>query len=64
MWTTRTKLGWGDMVAGVLLLVLFSARDFTLDPEVYNLRQRAVYEALTQKDDGHDCAHSPPAWCS
>jgi uncharacterized membrane protein len=47
MWTTRTKLGWGAMAAGVVLLVLISARYFTRDPEVYFPRQRAVYEALT-----------------
>jgi uncharacterized membrane protein len=47
MWTTWTKLGWSAMMGGAVLLVLFSARYFTLNPEVYFDRQRAVYEALT-----------------
>ena len=47
MWTTWTKLGWGTMTLFVLLLVLISARYFTLNPEAYFPRQRAVYEAHT-----------------
>jgi hypothetical protein len=46
-WTPWTKVGWGVMTAGVVLLVLFSARYFTVNPDVYFPRQRAVYEART-----------------
>jgi uncharacterized membrane protein len=47
MWTTWTKVNWSLMTLGALLLVLFAARYYAFDPEVYFERQRAVYEAKT-----------------
>ncbi len=47
MWTTRTRIGWSFLLLGAVLLVLVSARYFTLNPDVYFPRQRAVYEAHT-----------------
>lgn len=44
---SRSNVGWGLMMAGALLLVLISARYFTLDPESYFPRQREVYERET-----------------
>jgi len=44
MWTARTKVGWGFVLAGALLLALFAARYFTFDPATYFERQRDVYE--------------------
>jgi uncharacterized membrane protein len=43
--TTRSKYGWGLMVAGVALLVLFSLRYFIVGPEAYFPRQQPTYEA-------------------
>lgn len=47
MWTVRTRVGWGLLLLGAVLLVLFSARYFTLNPDVYFPRQREVYQAHT-----------------
>jgi uncharacterized membrane protein len=43
MWTARTKIGWGLLLAGAVLLGLFAARYYTLDPQVYF--QPDVYQA-------------------
>jgi uncharacterized membrane protein len=47
VWTVQTRLGWTLLLLGALLVVLTSARYFTLNPEVYFPRQREVYEAHT-----------------
>jgi uncharacterized membrane protein len=41
----RTKIGWGLLLVGAVLLVLFAARYYTFDPDVYF--QRDVYQART-----------------
>lgn len=45
MWTARTRVGWGLLLAGAVLLALFAARYYTLDPAVYF--QPEVYQART-----------------
>src|SRR5690348_3799424 len=45
--TALKKVGWSVMLALALLLVLFAARYFSLDPAVYFPQQRAVYIAHT-----------------
>jgi uncharacterized membrane protein len=45
MWTARTKVGWSLLLMGAVLMVLFAARYYTFDPEVYF--QRDVYEDKT-----------------
>ena len=45
MWTARTRVGWGLLLAGAVLLALVAARYYTLDPAVYF--QPEVYEART-----------------
>jgi uncharacterized membrane protein len=45
MWNIKAKAAWTLMALGALLVLLFSARYFTLDSEVYVESQRAVYEA-------------------
>lgn len=45
MWTITTKSLWTLMTVGAFLVLLFSARYFTFDSEVYVESQRAVYEA-------------------
>lgn len=44
MWSAQTRVGWTFMLIGAVLLILVSARYFTLNPDVYFPRQRAVYE--------------------
>src|SRR3954447_9334966 len=41
------RVGWGVMLALALVLVLFAARYFSLNPAVYFPQQRAVYVANT-----------------
>lgn len=45
METTRTRLGWGLLATGAVLLALTASRYYTLDPDVYF--QREVYQART-----------------
>lgn len=47
MWTTRTKIGWGLLLAGAALMVLTAARYYTFDSDVYFPRQRQVFEDRT-----------------
>ena len=46
-WSLPMKAAWGLMAALVLVLLLWSVRYFTFNPEVYFERQRDVYEAET-----------------
>src|SRR5688572_7044371 len=59
MWTTRTRVGWSFLLLGAVLLVLFSARYFSLNPDVYF--QREVYEAHTTALLIHIAAMVPAA---
>ena len=44
-WSIRTRVGWGLMTLGSLLLVLFAMPYLAMNPETYFERQRSVYEA-------------------
>jgi uncharacterized membrane protein len=46
-WSGRTKIGWGLLVTGSVLLIVTSSRYLTVNPDVYFERQRDVYEAHT-----------------
>jgi len=45
VWTTRTKVGWGFLLAGAVLLALFAAKYYSFDSAVYF--QPDVYEDRT-----------------
>lgn len=45
MWTARTRIGWGFLLLGALLMALSAARYYSFDPAVYFPQQRTVYEA-------------------
>jgi uncharacterized membrane protein len=47
MWKTRTKVGWGLLMLGAVLMALLAARYYTFDPDVFFDRQRAVFEDKT-----------------
>jgi hypothetical protein len=40
MWTTRTKVGWGLLLAGAVLMALLAVRYYAFDSEAYFPRQR------------------------
>lgn len=42
-WSRRTKVGWGLLALGSLLLVLFAAPYLSMNPDTYFERQRSVY---------------------
>jgi uncharacterized membrane protein len=47
MWTARTKIGWGLLLFGAVVLALFAAKYYTFNSDVYFDRQKAVYEDKT-----------------
>ena len=47
MWTTRTRIGWGLLLLGAVLMALTASRYFMFDSSAYFDRQRQVFEDHT-----------------
>src|SRR5438874_2352476 len=47
MWTTRTRIGWGLLLLGAVVMALTASRYFMFDSSAYFDRQRQVFEDHT-----------------